>query len=179
MQKDILLNTEHIICCAPLHWSASVRDQLLLLHSHLSEKSYNHSPQIKMSELLMVYSRSALRSPIYTLYQRLIFNSIFSNILPLFRCNLVPNCRIMLSYPYKTQQTKTAQLSVVYPHSTAKHLPESWLSGPWECGNTPVHTASHRSNTPGRGTWHTENTFIKLKIIINNNYSSLLWLTSW
>lgn len=37
---------------------------------------------------------------------------------------------------------------------SVKHLPGSWLSGPWECGNTPVHTASHRSNTPGRRRKH-------------------------
>lgn len=32
---------------------------------------------------------------------------------------------------------------------SVKHLPASWRSGPWEYGNTPVHTASHKSNSPG------------------------------
>lgn len=44
------------------------------------------------------------------------------------------------------------ELSVVRPHTvqiSVEHLPASWRSGPWEYGNTPVRTASHKSKSPG------------------------------
>lgn len=72
------------------------------------------------------------------------------------------SCSLFYAFnPYKSPQKKRPSLVLGAPTAVLisfKHLPGSWLSGPWESGNTPVHTASHRSNTPGRRRRHMENT---------------------